>query len=144
MKNFFLLVLTSLTLYSCISIKFPDSIKADIKLEDENDNIKHNHKVGMQFLLDVKYPDIYEKAYQDYRDNLSSILNDATMSIAKIDGKILGNANYINVVTAKNKEHLDTLLDRVSKSEYHKKYHLDIGLDKGDVKVISVAKFEFK
>jgi hypothetical protein len=29
-------------------------------------------------------------------------------------------------------------------SEYHQKYHLKIGLDKGDVKVISVAKFELK
>ena len=144
MKNFFLLVLTSLTLYSCISIKFPDSIKADIKLEDENDNIKHNHKVGMHFLLDVKYPDIYEKAYQEYKDNLSSILDGAKMTMAKIEGNILENVNYINIVTAKNKEHLDILLDRVSKSEYHKKYHLNIGLEKGDVKVISVAKFEFK
>ena len=73
MKNIFLVVLSSLTFYSCISVKFPDSINADIKIEDENDSIKFNHKVGIQFLLAVKYPDIYEKAYLEYRDNLSSI-----------------------------------------------------------------------
>ena len=33
------------------------------------------NKVGIQFFLDVKYPDLYEKAYQEYRNNLSSILN---------------------------------------------------------------------
>ena len=144
MKNIFLVVLSSLTFYSCISVKFPDSINADIKVEDENDSIKFNHKVGIQFLLAVKYPDIYEKAYLEYRDNLSSILSGATMSMAKVEGNILKNVNYINIVTAKNKEYIDILLDKVSKSEYHKKYHLNIGLDKGDVKVISAAKFEFK
>ena len=45
------------------------------------------------FFLDVKYPDSYEKAYQEYRNNLSSILNGAEMHIAKIDGLILENIN---------------------------------------------------
>ena len=102
------------------------------------------NKAGIQFFLNVKYPNQYEKAYQEYRKNLFSILNGAEMHLAKIDGEILDNVNYINIVIAKNKEHLDSLLKNVSKSEYHQKYHLKIGLDEGDVKVISVAKFELK
>ena len=102
------------------------------------------NKAGIQFFLNVKYPNQYEKAYQEYRNNLFSILNGAEMHLAKIDGEILDNVNYINIVIAKNKEHLDSLLKSVLKSEYHQKYHLKIGLDKGDVKVISVAKFELK
>jgi len=102
------------------------------------ESINSENKVGIQFFLDVKYPDLYEKAYQEYRNNLSSILNGAEMHIAKIDGLILENINYINIVTAKNKEHLNNLLNNVSKSEYHQNYHKKIRLDKGDVRVVSV------
>jgi len=110
----------------------------------ENDDIEPKNKVGIQFFLDVKYPEIYEKAYREYRDNLYPILDGASMSMAKIDRNILGNINYINIVIAKNNEHLDALLEKVSNSDYHKKYHLSIGLDKGDVKVISKVRFELQ
>ena len=110
----------------------------------ENDDIEPKNKVGIQFFLDVKYPEIYEKAYREYRDNLYPILDGASMYMAKIDRNILGNSNYINIVIAKNNEHLDTLLEKVSNSDYHKEYHLSIGLDKGDVKVISVVRFELQ
>ena len=110
----------------------------------ENDDIEPKNKVGIQFFLDVKYPEIYEKAYREYRDNLYPILDGASMSMAKIDRNILGNINYINIVIAKNNEHLDALLEKVSNSDYHKKYHLSIGLDKGDVKVISKVRSELQ
>ena len=110
----------------------------------ENDDIESKNKVGIQFFLDVRYPEIYEKAYREYRDNLYPILDGASMSMAKIDRNILGNINYINIVIAKNNEHLDALLEKVSNSDYHKKYHLSIGLDKGDVKVISKVRFELQ
>ena len=109
-----------------------------------NDDIDFKNKVGIQFFLDVRYPEIYEKAYREYRDNLYPILDGASMYMAKIDRNILGNSNYINIVIAKNNEHLDTLLEKVSNSDYHKEYHLSIGLDKGDVKVISVVRFELQ
>ena len=109
-----------------------------------NDDIDFKNKVGIQFFLDVRYPEIYEKAYREYRDNLYPILDGASMYMAKIDRNILGNSNYINIVIAKNNEHLDTLLEKVSNSDYHKKYHLSIGLDKGDVKVISIVRFELQ
>ena len=108
------------------------------------ESINSENKVGIQFFLDVKYPEIYEKAYREYRDNLYPILDGASMSMAKIDRNILGNINYINIVIAKNNEHLDALLEKVSNSDYHKKYHLSIGLDKGDVKVISKVRFELQ
>jgi len=110
----------------------------------EIDDIESKNKVGIQFFLDVRYPEIYEKAYREYRDNLYPILDGASMYMAKIDRNILGNSNYINIVIAKNNEHLDTLLEKVSNSDYHKKYHLSIGLDKGDVKVISIVRFELQ
>ena len=110
----------------------------------ENDHNDFKNKVGIQFVLDVRYPEIYEKAYREYRDNLYPILDGASMYMAKIDRNILGNSNYINIVIAKNNEHLDTLLEKVSNSDYHKEYHLSIGLDKGDVKVISVVRFELQ
>ena len=109
-----------------------------------NDDIDFKNKVGIQFFLDVRYPEIYEKAYREYRDNLYPILDGASMYMAKIDRNILGNSNYINIVIAKNNEHLDTLLEKVSNSDYHKEYHLSIGLDKGDVKVISIVRFELQ
>ena len=37
MKKIFLVVLSSLTFYSCISVKFPDSINADIKVDAEKE-----------------------------------------------------------------------------------------------------------
>ena len=89
----------------------------------EIDDIESKNKVGIQFFLDVRYPEIYEKAYREYRDNLYPILDGASMSMAKIDRNILGNSNYINIVIAKNNEHLDTLLEKVSNSDYHKEYH---------------------
>ena len=110
----------------------------------ENDHNDFKNKVGIQFFLDVRYPEIYEKAYREYRDNLYPILDGASMYMAKIDRNILGNSNYINIVIAKNNEHLDTLLEKVSNSDYHKEYHLSIGLDKGDVKVISIVRFELQ
>tara|TARA_B100000686_G_scaffold355191_1_gene470846 strand:+ start:6738 stop:7106 length:369 start_codon:yes stop_codon:yes gene_type:complete len=102
------------------------------------------NKVGMQFLLDVKYPQKYENAYQEYRENIAPILNGAEMYIAKIDGNGVQGANYINLVTAKNEEHLNSVLEEVLKSKYHSEYHLKIGKEKGDVIVISTVRFEFK
>ena len=110
----------------------------------ESANNETKNKAGIQFFLDVKYPEIYEKAYKEYRDNLYPILDGASMSMAKIDRNIIGNTNYINIVIAKNNAHLDTLLEKVSNSDHHKKYHSSIGLDNGDVKVISILRFELQ
>tara|TARA_B100000963_G_scaffold169489_1_gene147423 strand:+ start:1865 stop:2200 length:336 start_codon:yes stop_codon:yes gene_type:complete len=110
----------------------------------ESANNETKNKAGIQFFLDVKYPEIYEKAYKEYRDNLYPILDGASMSMAKIDRNIIGNTNYINIVIAKNNVHLDTLLEKVSNSDHHKKYHSSIGLDNGDVKVISILRFELQ
>ena len=37
MKKIFFVVFSSLTFYSCISVKFPDSINADIKVDAEKE-----------------------------------------------------------------------------------------------------------
>ena len=51
MKNIFLVVLSSLTFYSCISVKLPNSINANIKVDAEKkiERKKLHHTVGFKF-----------------------------------------------------------------------------------------------
>ena len=55
MKNIFLVLLLNLTFYSCISIKFPGSINADIKVDGEREieRKKLHHTVGFRFKKDL-------------------------------------------------------------------------------------------
>ena len=53
-------------------------------------------------------------------------------------------ANYYTLITAKNSEELKSLLDKVPETQYHKDYKESIGLEKGDVKIITTVNVEFK
>ena len=105
---------------------------------------KSENKVGIQFFLDVKYPIQYEKAFQMLSEQLRPILNGGEMIIAKIEERNLMDANYYTLITAKNSEELKSLLDKVPETQYHKDYVEKIGLEKGDVKIISTVNVEFK
>ena len=54
------------------------------------------------------------------------------------------NANYYTLITAKNSEQLKSFLDTVPKTQYHKDYKDKIGLENGDVKIITTVNVEFK
>ena len=105
---------------------------------------KSENKIGIQFFLDVKYPPQYEKAFLKLSDQLRPILNGGEMIIAKIEERNLMDANYYTLITAKNKEELRSLLDKVPETQHHKGYTESIGLEKGDVKIITTVNVEFK
>ena len=71
MKKIFLVVLSSLTFYSCISVKFPDSINADIKVdaEKEIERKKLHHTVGFKFKEGSPLESIKEKCPKYFRKN---------------------------------------------------------------------------
>ena len=102
------------------------------------------NKVGMQFFLDVKYPDQYENAFLMLREQLRRMANGADMIIAKISERNVMNANYYTLITAKNSEQLKSFLDALPKTQYHKDYKDKIGLENGDVKIITTVNVEFK
>tara|TARA_B100001057_G_scaffold484487_1_gene562645 strand:+ start:1593 stop:1793 length:201 start_codon:yes stop_codon:yes gene_type:complete len=66
------------------------------------------------------------------------------MIIAKNEERNLMGANYYTLITAKNSEELKFLLDKVPETQYNKDYKESIGLEKGDVKIITTVKVEFK
>ena len=108
------------------------------------DSKKSPNKIGVQFFLDVKYPELYENAFLKLRKQIEPILDGGEMTIAKIhDGEVM-NANYYTLIRAKDIEHLRFILDTIPKTKYHKDYKIKIGLEKGDVKIISSASVEFK
>ena len=124
MKKIFLIVIFSLF------------FRCDIK--------KPENKIGVQFFLDVKYPELYENAFFKLRKQIKPILDGGEMTIAKIhDGEVM-NANYYTLIMAKDIDHLRFILDTIPKTQYHKDYKVKIGLEKGDVKIISSASVEFK
>ena len=102
------------------------------------------NKVGMQFFLDVKYPDQYENAFLMLREQLRPMANGADMIIAKISERNVMNANYYTLITAKNSEKLKSLLHTLPTTQYHKDYKEKIGLAKGDVKIITTVNVDFK
>ena len=102
------------------------------------------NKVGIQFFLDVKYPEQYENAFLNLREQLKPIVKGGDMIIAKISERNVMNANYYTLITAKNSEHLKSLLDTVPKTKYHKEYRDKIGLAEGNVKIITTVNVEFK
>ena len=102
------------------------------------------NKVGMQFFLDVKYPDQYENAFLNLRNQLKPMAKGGDMIIAKISERNVMNANYYTLITGKNSEQLKSFLDTVPKTQYHKEYKDKIGLDKGDVKIVAIVNVEFK
>ena len=102
------------------------------------------NKVGIQFFLDVKYPDQYENAFIKLREQLSPMANGRDMIIARITERNVMNANYYTLITAKNSEQLKSFLDTVPTTQYHKDYKEKIGLDKGDVKIITTVNVKFK
>ena len=102
------------------------------------------NKIGIQFFLDVKYPTQYEKAFLKLSEQLRPILNGGEMTIAKIEERNLMNANYYTFITAKNTEELKSLLDKIPETQHHKDYIESIGLEKGDVKIITTVNVEFK
>ena len=102
------------------------------------------NKVGIQFFLDVKYPEQYENAFLNLREQLKPIVKGGDMIIAKISERNVMNANYYTLITAKNSEHLKSLLDTVPKTKYHKEYRDKIGLSEGIVKIITTVNVEFK
>ena len=112
-----------------------------ISFSQSNDS---DNKVGMQFFLDVKYPDQYENAFLMLREQLRPMANGADMIIAKISERNVMNANYYTLITAKNSEQLKSFLDTVPKTQYHKDYKDKIGLENGDVKIITTVNVEFK
>ena len=65
MKNIFLATIAFLTLYSCVSVKFPESINADIKVDTENEieRKKLHHTVGFKFKEGSPLDSIKESAY---------------------------------------------------------------------------------
>ena len=108
------------------------------------DSKKPQNKIGVQFFLDVKYPELYEKAFVKLRKQIEPILDGGKMTIVKIhDGEVM-NANYYTLITAEDIKHLRFILDTIPKTQYHKDYKVKIGLEKGDVKIISSASVEFK
>ena len=108
------------------------------------DSKRSQNKVGVQFFLDVKYPELYENAFLKLRKQIEPILDGGKMTIAKIhDGEVM-NANYYTLIRGKDIEHLRFILDTIPKTQYHKDYKIKIGLEKGDVKIISSASVEFK
>ena len=108
------------------------------------DSKRSQNKVGVQFFLDVKYPELYENAFLKLRKQIEPILDGGEMTIAKIhDGEVM-NANYYTLIRGKDIEHLRFILDTIPKTQYHKDYKIKIGLEKGDVKIISSASVEFK
>ncbi len=108
------------------------------------DSIKTKNKIGVQFFLDVKYPELYENAFLKLRKQIEPILDGGEMIMAKIhDGEVM-NANYYTLIKAKDIEHLRFILDTIPKTQYHKDYKIKIGLEKGYVKIISSASVEFK
>tara|TARA_B100000945_G_C20106869_1_gene468462 strand:+ start:75 stop:452 length:378 start_codon:yes stop_codon:yes gene_type:complete len=121
-----LLILIFITLTSC-------------KQSNNSEN-----KVGMQFFLDVKYPDQYENAFLNLRNQLKPMAKGGDMIIAKISERNVMNANYYTLITGKNSEQLKSFLDTVPKTQYHKEYKDKIGLDKGDVKIVAIVNVEFK
>ena len=102
------------------------------------------NKVGIQFFLDVKYPEQYENAFIKLREQLRLMYTDIDMIIAKITERNVMNANYYTLITAKNSEQLKSFLDTVPKTQYHKDYKDKIGLENGDVKIITTVNVEFK
>tara|TARA_B100001093_G_scaffold71973_1_gene62563 strand:- start:433 stop:822 length:390 start_codon:yes stop_codon:yes gene_type:complete len=126
------LILLLLTIHSC----------AESPKKNESNNSEN--KVGIQFFLDVKYPDQYENAFIKLREQLSPMANGRDMIIAKITERNVMNANYYTLITAKNSEQLKSFLDTVPTTQYHKDYKEKIGLDKGDVKIITTVNVEFK
>jgi len=78
------------------------------------------------------------------REQLSPMANGRDMIIARITERNVMNANYYTLITAKNSEQLKTFLDTVPTTQYHKDYKEKIGLDKGDVKIITTVNVEFK
>ena len=121
-----LLILIFITLTSC-------------KQSNNSEN-----KVGMHFFLDVKYPDQYENAFLNLRNQLKPMAKGGDMIIAKISERNVMNANYYTLITGKNSEQLKSFLDTVPKTQYHKEYKDKIGLDKGDVKIVAIVNVEFK
>lgn len=121
-----LLILIFITLTSC-------------KQSNNSEN-----KVGMQLFLDVKYPDQYENAFLNLRNQLKPMAKGGDMIIAKISERNVMNANYYTLITGKNSEQLKSFLDTVPKTQYHKEYKDKIGLDKGDVKIVAIVNVEFK
>ena len=121
-----LLILIFITLTSC-------------KQSNNSEN-----KVGMHFFLDVKYPDQYENAFLNLREQLKPMAKGGDMIIAKISERNVMNANYYTLITGKNSEQLKSFLDTVPKTQYHKEYKDKIGLDKGDVKIVAIVNVEFK
>ncbi|MFL2600557.1 MAG: hypothetical protein ACJ0PU_00285 [Flavobacteriaceae bacterium] len=108
------------------------------------DSKKPQNKIGVQFFLDVKYPELYENAFLKLRKQIEPILDGGEMTIAKIhDGEVM-NANYYTLIRGKDIEHLRFILDTIPKTQYHKDYKIKIGLEKGDVKIISSVSVEFK
>ena len=102
------------------------------------------NKVGIQFFLDVKYPEQYENAFIKLREQLKLMYTDIDMIIAKITERNVMNANYYTLITAKNSEKLKSLLDTLPTTQYHKDYKEKIGLAKGDVKIITTVNIDFK
>ena len=102
------------------------------------------NKVGIQFFLDVKYPEQYENAFIKLREQLRLMYTDIDMIIAKITERNIMNANYYTLNTAKNSKKLKSLLDTLPTTQYHKDYKEKIGLAKGDVKIITTVNVDFK
>jgi outer membrane receptor for ferrienterochelin and colicin len=132
MKNFIIISLLSLSLYSCVSIRFPESIKVDISIPENLDlekvkviidtlrgvNLKgKNLDAVMEFNIIKK--DLPINISEDINASVNSVfVIDSEKPLIIIDGQEQVNDNIVEILDPKKIETIEVYKDSIAIAKY--------------------------
>jgi outer membrane receptor for ferrienterochelin and colicin len=135
MKNFIIISLLSLSLYSCVSIRFPESIKVDISIPENLDlekvkviidtlrgvNLKgKNLDAVMEFNIIKK--DLPINISEDINASVNSVfVVDSEKPLIIIDGKEQTNDNIIEILDPEKIATVNVFKDSIAIAKYGEK-----------------------
>ena len=132
MKNFIIISLLSFSLYSCVSIRFPESIKVDISIPENLDlekvkviidtlkgvNLKgKNLDAVMEFNIIKK--DLPINISEDINASVNSVfVVDSEKPLIIIDGQEQVNDNIVEILDPKKIETIEAYKDSIAITKY--------------------------